>query len=155
MTLDAQSTMEMKLINANRLSRKQYKELIQSLGGKFSFFQRIKMGGTGIGGLILKPNENPDLPLKYGKATETVKVSIEWLKKGLLIGLNNTKEVKLIAFPTPTVDWEPLESIQTEGGLKKESRIKLRIDSKELFIYTSGWNNKDVYNYMNKLSGAF
>lgn len=145
----------MKLIDANRLSKRQYKDLINSLGGKFSFLERIKMGGTGVGGLYMIAREHPHIELRYTKATESVRVSIELLKNGLLIGLNNTKEIKLIPFHKPNVDWELIEKIHTSGSRREKARMHLSIDGNDLFLYTSGWNNRQVFRYFEKIEKTF
>ena len=145
----------MELIDANRISKKKYKELIDSLGGKYSFFQRIKMGGTGVGGLTLKTEEQDDLPLRYLKASETVRLSIEQLKEGLILGLNNTKEIKLVAFSKPVVNWKLLELTKSKRSNKEVAHLQLLIDHDRINFYTSGWNNEEVFAYLERLKNAF
>lgn len=141
----------MELLDANQLSKKQYRELIQSLGGKYSFLERIRMGGTGIGGLFLMMEDQPELDLRHKQATETVRVSIELLKEGILIGLNNTKEVKLIPFRQPELNWEIIELPKKKRNMKQTARISLIIDNNQFILYTSGWNNEEVFRYLNRL----
>jgi hypothetical protein len=143
----------MELINPQLLSKRKLNELIQSLGGKYTFWERLKLRGIGIGGLELKIEENPDIPLKYKEATESVKVSIEPLKKGLILSFNNTKELKWYVAHNPKMN------IQLEKRpLSHQSRatsppleIRLMIQEDLFILHTSGWNNKSVVQYFQKL----
>lgn len=109
------------------------------------------MGGTGIGGLFLRMEDQPELDLRHKQATETVRVSIELLKGGILIGLNNTKEVKLIPFRQPELNWEIIELSKKRGNMKQTARISLIINNSKFILHTSGWNNEEVFRYLNRL----
>ena len=145
----------MKLINPQHLSKKQYRELIESLGGKYGWIERLKMGGTGVGGLQIIPADQADLQLTYKNASESVRLSIEQLKRGILIGFNNTKEIKLLAFRDPKVEWKILGKKVIKGSNRVVTKIQLRIDEQSLILYTSGWNNEEVFRYLDRLEKAF
>ena len=143
----------MELIEPSKLSKRKLNELIDSLGGKFSIWERIKLGGIGVGGLVLIPAENPKLPLRFKDATESIKVSVEPLKKGLIVSVNNTKEHKWFVAHQPTLDVSIQEKPLTQINRKKTPplMIGLKIDQEEFILHSSGWNNKAVYKFFKKL----
>lgn len=145
----------MELLNPQLLSKRKLNELIQSLGGKYTFWERLKLRGIGIGGLELKVEENPNIPLKYKEATESVKVSIEPLRKGVILSFNNTKELKWYIAHNPTIRVQLLERpLSNERRVTSPPlEIQLTVQEDLFILHTSGWNNKSVMQYFQKLPG--
>lgn len=141
----------MELIDYHQLRKRKYKELVESLGGRFSWLNRIKMGGTGVGGLTLPKNENPKVLLRFPDTTEPVKFSIEMLQQGILLGFNNTKEVKILPFLKPKVRYTVQKEIVSLKGLKKVEIVELILDDLPFTFQTDGWNSKDVHAFLSKL----
>ena len=145
----------MELIDYHQLSKRKYKELIASLGGRFSWLHRIKMNGTGVGGMTLKKDQNPDLLFRFPDTTEPIKFSIEMLQMGIMLGFNNTKEVKLLPFHKPRLSYRILDATSSLKGLKKVETVELLLDDLPFIFQTDGWNSKDIHNFMQKLSSFY
>lgn len=145
----------MHLIDYHQLRKRKYDELVSSLGGRFSWIDRIRMGGTGVGGLTLIPDRNPEILLRFPDTSEPIKFSVEILKKGLLFGFNNTKEVKILPFINPKVSYDLLDNTTSLKGLRNEEIYRLQIDSEEIIFKTDGWNARDVRSYLNKLKSRY
>ncbi len=145
----------MELIDYHQLRKRKYKELIESLGGRFSWFNRIKMGGTGVGGLTLLKDVNPKVLLRFPDTTEPVKFSIEMLQQGIMLGFNNTKEVKILPFMKPRVAYSIQKEMVSLKGLKKVEIIELILDQAIFTIQTDGWNSKDVNAFLSKLESYY
>ncbi|HKK62485.1 MAG TPA: hypothetical protein VJ951_07990 [Bacteroidales bacterium] len=145
----------MKLIDYHKLKKRKYAELVESLGGRFSWLKRLKMGGTGVGGLTLPKQQNPDVMLRFPDTTEPVKFSIEILQKGILLGFNNTKEVKILPFIQPRVSFDIVQEDVSLKGLRKVQIVELLIDDSLFVVQTDGWNAKEVFTYFSKLNSYF
>lgn len=145
----------MKLIDYHQLRKRKYDELISSLGGRFSWIDRIRMGGTGVGGLSLIRDRNPEILLRFPDTTEPIKFSVEILKNGLLFGFNNTKEVKILPFINPQVSYDLLDQTTSLKGLRNEEIYRLLIDNEEIIFKTDGWNANDVRSYLKKLKSRY
>ena len=113
------------------------------------------MGGTGVGGLVLLRKANPEIRLSFPNTTEPIKFSIEILQSGLLLGFNNTKEVKLFPAPSPTVSFQVIRETISVKGLRKIEEIELHLNNDVLVFQTNGWNQKEVHNYLEKISSFF
>ncbi len=145
----------MELLDFHRLRKRKYDALVESLGGRFSWWDRIKMGGTGVGGLTLVREANPNILLRFPDTTEPIKFSIEILQSGLLLGFNNTKEVKLFPAPSPSVSFQVISESISVKGLRKIEEIELHLDNDILIFQTNGWNYKEVHQYLEKISTFF
>ena len=142
----------MDLIDYHRLKKRKYQKLIESLGGRFSWIKRLQMGGTGVGGLTLLKDHNPEVLLRFPDTTEPVKFTIEMLRNGILLGFNNTKEVKLLPFIKPCVSHDiTLETVSLKG-LRKVQRVELSLNQSTFIIQTDGWNAKDIHAFFIKLN---
>ncbi len=145
----------MDLIDYHQLRKRKYDELISSLGGRFRWIDRVRMGGTGVGGLTLVRKENPEILLRFPDTTEPIKFSVEILKNGLLFGFNNTKEVKLLPFINPKLSYTLLDQTTSLKGLRNEEIYRLQIENEAITFKTDGWNAKDVRSYLKKLESRF
>ena len=137
--------METFMHEIDRMTRRQQRNFILSVGGKIGFIKGIMSGGTGIGGLILKPEKNP-----WWQFTEFAQVScsFEKMNEVLMLRLNNTK--RNIAIPIP---YRSIETIRTRVLPDRESKreeLELLIRWKggpDLILENRGWNNRALADF--------
>lgn len=133
------------LYEIDRMTRREYRNFILSLGGQISFFKSLARGGTGLGGLYLIKDENDWWT--YPEDVPTA-VAFEKMNKVLMLRMNNTK--RNIAYPVP---YSEIKRVHLK------SRKNISSDRTELLIHFScengpdvvlenrGWNNNTVIKF--------
>ena len=92
--------MSLELKDLDRLRTQEYNKMLDKLGGKFSWWERWLMGGTGLGGLRLYHSEDLLLPDLHN---ESWICSFERLRKGLIFRCTNSKKWYISTFPFPSI----------------------------------------------------
>ncbi|TVQ43398.1 MAG: hypothetical protein EA362_11310 [Saprospirales bacterium] len=133
------------LYEIDRMTRREYRNFILSLGGQISFFKSLARGGTGLGGLYLINDENDWWT--YPEDVPTA-VAFEKMNKVLMVRMNNTK--RNIAYPVP---YSQINRIKVKARKNaKSDRMEMIIhfsceNGPDVILENRGWNNKTVINY--------
>lgn len=133
------------LYEIDRMTRREYRNFILSLGGQISFFKSLARGGTGFGGLFLIRDENDwwTFPEEVPAA-----VAFEKMNKVLMLRINNTK--RNIACPIP---YSQIKSVLISARKNKETErmeLVVRVSSENgpvVNLENRGWNNNAAINF--------
>lgn len=79
------------LYNVTYTNKVQEKEINDLVGKQFSFYESIKMNGTGSGRLIIKEASDEILEL-INKSVDTAYSNIELRPKGVIVGIKSIHE---------------------------------------------------------------
>ena len=79
------------LYNVTYTNKIQEKEINELVGKQFSFYESIKMNGTGSGRLIIKEASDEILEL-INKSVDTAYSNIELRPKGVIVGIKSIHE---------------------------------------------------------------
>lgn len=132
----------------DRMTRREHRNFIISVGGRLGMWEGIKRGGTGLGGLYIDPEHNDWWT--YPEFAQ-VAASPEVMNKVLMLRFNNTK--RNLAMPIP---YSEIEAIIIREFYNLEAKnIELRVhirqtDGPSVILENRGWNNRAVVNYFNK-----
>jgi hypothetical protein len=136
------------LYEIDRMTRRERRNFILSVGGRLGFWEGIKRGGTGLGGLYLPPGKNP-----WWTHPEFAQVAAnpELMKKVLMLRFNNTK--RNLAMPVPLTEIEEIRATETVNpeSQNKELHIVIRWEGgPDVHLENRGWNNKAILDYFAK-----
>ena len=106
-------------------------EILRKYGGKFSFFEKIKMGGVGSPKIVYQSGFKEIDELKEDVGSDLCYINFEFLKKGLLGRIN--KGQKLIGI---IMHFDEIEKIVLSQNPLEESNEKATIGLLEIFSYS-------------------
>lgn len=135
------------LYEIDRMTPREYRNFILSLGGQISFFRSLLKGGTGLGGLYLMDGRNSWWD--YPELVQTA-AALEKMNRVLMIRMNNTK--RNIAYPIPYTQIKKIV-IKSRNNLKT-NRLELELilsyeNGPDVCLENRGWNNQAIIKFFN------
>jgi len=112
-------------------------ELLRKYGGKFGFFEKIKMGGVGSPRIVYKSGFSQiDDFLERVPGSDVPYTNFENLKNGILVRINKTQFYKGILIALDEITYIELsisKKLLTQGNFQEELE-KANIESAQLII---------------------
>ena len=106
-------------------------EILRKYGGKFSFFEKIKMGGVGSPKIVYQSGFKEIDELKEDVGSDLCYINFEFLKKGLLGRIN--KGQKLIGI---IMHFDEIEEIHLSTNKIDKTNEKATIGLLEIFSFS-------------------
>lgn len=124
-------------------------ELLRKYGGKFRFFEKIKMGGVGSPKIVYQSG-SPEIDtfIEETAGSDIPYVNFEYLRNGLLARVNKTQYLRGIFLNFEEIEWIELTSkikelTKKDGSMitRKQqidlgkTRLEIKIDSGEHLVF--------------------
>lgn len=136
------------LYEIDRMNRRERRNFMISVGGPLGFWEGIKRGGTGLGGLYLPPEKN-----SWWTYPEFAQVAAnpELMKKVLMWRFNNTKRKLALPVPLDQITGISLREVPNPESGRAELQVVVKWkDGPDIVTINKGWNNKQVRHFFTK-----